>query len=66
MGRPQHIIITRQSERSIPPRHRPLWKFTLLDEDENVLDYTFASTRGLVWGMAKRAWRRTDRTERES
>lgn len=54
-GRPQHIIITRQGER------RRLWKFVVLGEDEEVIDYSFASTRGLVWGMAKRSWRRAER-----
>lgn len=57
-GPPRRIVIEQLSDR--------LWKFEVVTEDYEVIDYSLASTRGLAWGMAKRAWRHARRAVRRA
>lgn len=61
-GRPEFIIIERAHKAFHSERR--LWKFQVLTASGAVLDYSFCSTRGMAWSMAKRSWRRAEREHR--
>lgn len=53
-GRPSRIVIERLGG-------VPRWRFEVLNEEGGCIDYSLGSTRGLVWRMACRSWRRAER-----
>lgn len=52
-GQPTHIHIERI--------RKDLWRFEVLNSEGKCIDYSLGSRLGLVWRMAKRAFRHAER-----